>query len=140
MRVELKVIQRDLGITVVLVTHDQTEALSLSDRLAVLSDAGKVEQAGTPTEVYQQPLTEFVRDFMGRTLTTAGRPSRRGDRPDAVVAATLEGRLHRHGGAPRVPGRRLPAQARSLRSVPNTWKISLDSERAGFGQYAVCGD
>ena len=68
MRVELKVIQRELGITVVLVTHDQTEALSLSDRLAVLSD-GKVEQAGTPSEVYQQPLTEFVRDFMGRTLT-----------------------------------------------------------------------
>ncbi len=67
MRVELKIIQREVGITVVMVTHDQTEALSLSDRLAVMNE-GNVEQVGTPTEVYQSPASEFVRDFMGRTL------------------------------------------------------------------------
>jgi ABC-type Fe3+/spermidine/putrescine transport system ATPase subunit len=67
MRLELKILQRELGITVVMVTHDQTEALSLSDRIAVINN-GQVEQVGTPIEVYRTPVSEFVRDFMGQTL------------------------------------------------------------------------
>ncbi len=67
MRVELKVLQRELNIAVLLVTHDQVEALSLSDRIAVM-DAGNVEQVGTPDEVYSTPSSPFVRDFLGRVL------------------------------------------------------------------------
>ncbi|GAA3200128.1 ABC transporter ATP-binding protein [Microbacterium terregens] len=64
MQVELKQIQRDLGITFIFVTHDQEEALTLSDRIAVFS-AGRIEQLGTPRELYEQPASRFVADFVG---------------------------------------------------------------------------
>jgi putative spermidine/putrescine transport system ATP-binding protein len=64
MQVFLKALQRDLGITFVYVTHDQEEALTMSDRLAVFND-GKIEQVGTPKDVYERPLTEFVAGFVG---------------------------------------------------------------------------
>ncbi len=60
----LKALQRDLGITFVYVTHDQEEALTMSDRLAVF-DAGRIEQVGTPAEVYEHPQSEFVAGFVG---------------------------------------------------------------------------
>ncbi|MDL4819874.1 ABC transporter ATP-binding protein [Actinomadura opuntiae] len=66
MQVELKTIQRRAGITFVFVTHDQEEALTLSDRVAVL-DGGRVQQVGTPAEVYEHPATEFVAGFVGTT-------------------------------------------------------------------------
>ncbi|ANH94370.1 ABC transporter ATP-binding protein [Streptomyces sp. NPDC057197] len=64
MQSELKALQREVGITFVLVTHDQTEALALSDRVAVLRE-GRVEQAGTPAEIYERPATAFVAGFVG---------------------------------------------------------------------------
>ena len=64
MQIELKRIQRDVGITFVYVTHDQEEALSMSDRLAVFND-GRIEQVGTPAEVYERPANEFVAGFVG---------------------------------------------------------------------------
>ncbi len=64
MQLELKRIQHELGTTFVYVTHDQEEALAMSDRIAVM-DAGRVEQLGTPREVYEQPATPFVADFIG---------------------------------------------------------------------------
>jgi putative spermidine/putrescine transport system ATP-binding protein len=64
MQVELKAIQRLVGITFVFVTHDQEEALTMSDRIVVF-DAGRVEQVGTPAEVYERPATEFVAGFVG---------------------------------------------------------------------------
>jgi putative spermidine/putrescine transport system ATP-binding protein len=64
MQVFLKALQRSLGITFVYVTHDQEEALTMSDRLAVFNE-GRVEQVGTPAEVYEHPQTEFVADFVG---------------------------------------------------------------------------
>jgi iron(III) transport system ATP-binding protein len=67
MRAELKVLQRRLGLTVVMVTHDQIEALSVSDRIVVM-ERGRVEQIGTPQELYRQPKTSGVRDFLGRTI------------------------------------------------------------------------
>ena len=66
MRAELKRLQRALGITTVFVTHDQHEALALSDRIAVMRD-GRIEQVGTPEEVYQHPRSPFVADFVGST-------------------------------------------------------------------------
>ncbi len=64
MQVELKQLQRNLGITFVFVTHDQEEALTLSDRVAVFSD-GKIVQLGTPQEIYEQPSSEYVAKFVG---------------------------------------------------------------------------
>jgi spermidine/putrescine transport system ATP-binding protein len=64
LQVELKALQSDVGITFVFVTHDQDEALTMSDRLAVMN-AGRVEQAGSPREVYEEPTTVFVADFLG---------------------------------------------------------------------------
>ncbi len=64
LRVELKALQEEVGITFVFVTHDQEEALSMSDRVAVMSD-GRIEQIGTPAEVYEDPSTVFVADFLG---------------------------------------------------------------------------
>ncbi len=64
MQTELKRIQREVGITFVYVTHDQEEALTMSDRLAVLR-SGQIEQIGTPIEVYERPATEFVAGFVG---------------------------------------------------------------------------
>ena len=64
MQTELKRIQREVGITFIYVTHDQEEALTMSDRLAVIN-GGHVEQVGTPVDVYEQPATEFVAGFIG---------------------------------------------------------------------------
>jgi putative spermidine/putrescine transport system ATP-binding protein len=64
MQIELKRIQQDVGLTFVYVTHDQEEALTMSDRLAVFNE-GRIEQLGTPAEVYERPATEFVAGFVG---------------------------------------------------------------------------
>jgi putative spermidine/putrescine transport system ATP-binding protein len=64
MQVELKDIQSEVGITFVYVTHDQEEALTMSDRIAVLND-GRIEQVGTPAEIYERPATRFVTGFVG---------------------------------------------------------------------------
>ena len=64
MQVELKTIQSEVGITFVYVTHDQDEALTMSDRIAVFND-GRIEQVSPPVELYEQPPTEFVAGFVG---------------------------------------------------------------------------
>ena len=69
---ELKRLQRRLGITVVYVTHDQEEAMAMSDRIAILNQ-GKVEQVGTPAELYERPATLFVADFLGDNNIFSGR-------------------------------------------------------------------
>ncbi len=66
MRVDIRRLQRQLGITMVYVTHDQEEALAISDRIAVMSK-GKIVQIGTPWEIYHNPLTPYVADFIGVT-------------------------------------------------------------------------
>ena len=71
MRVELKLLQRRLGVTVLFVTHDQIEALSLSDRIAVMQ-RGRIEQVGPPRELYERPASAFVRDFLGQTVILRG--------------------------------------------------------------------
>jgi putative spermidine/putrescine transport system ATP-binding protein len=68
MQIELKAIQQRVGLTFIYVTHDQEEALTMSDRLAVFN-AGRIEQIGTPTEVYERPATSFVAGFVGVSNT-----------------------------------------------------------------------
>ncbi|HEY3631628.1 MAG TPA: ABC transporter ATP-binding protein [Jatrophihabitantaceae bacterium] len=76
MQLELKAIQREVGITFVFVTHDQDEALTLCDRLAVFND-GRVEQVGPAVEVYDQPSSEFVANFVGTSNLISGEAARR---------------------------------------------------------------
>jgi spermidine/putrescine transport system ATP-binding protein len=71
LQVELKRVQTEVGITFVYVTHDQEEALTMSDRIAVMN-RGRVEQLGTPEELYERPLTRFVADFIGTTNLLTG--------------------------------------------------------------------
>ena len=66
MRTEIREIQQRLGITSVYVTHDQVEAMSLSDRIVVMNQ-GRIDQVGTPQEIYRHPRTAFVANFIGRT-------------------------------------------------------------------------
>jgi putative spermidine/putrescine transport system ATP-binding protein len=84
MQIFLKALQRDLGITFVYVTHDQEEALTMSDRIAVFNE-GRIEQTGSPDEVYEHPATEFVAGFVGvsNILERGGR--RFTIRPEKIV-------------------------------------------------------
>ena len=83
MQVELKRIQREIGITFIYVTHDQEEALTMSDRLAVLRQ-GRIEQLGPPVEVYERPATEFVAGFIGVSNLLERDSSRITIRPEKV--------------------------------------------------------
>ncbi|MFJ8778783.1 MULTISPECIES: ABC transporter ATP-binding protein [unclassified Streptomyces] len=76
MQVELKALQREVGITFVLVTHDQQEALTMSDRIAVFHQ-GRIEQVGTPAEIYERPATPFVASFVGTSNLLEGDTARR---------------------------------------------------------------
>jgi len=71
MRVEIASIQRRLGITTVFVTHDQSEALVMSNRIAVMN-AGRIEQIGDPSDIYERPATRFVAEFIGRMNLFSG--------------------------------------------------------------------
>ena len=84
MQVFLKALQRDLGITFVYVTHDQEEALTMSDRLAVFNE-GRVEQIGTPEEVYEHPASEFVAGFVGVSNVLERNGRRFTVRPEKIV-------------------------------------------------------
>ena len=72
MQVEIRQIQKEVGITTVFVTHDQEEALTLSDRIVVM-EAGRIAQVGTPSEIYERPRSRFVSDFIGFTNALRGR-------------------------------------------------------------------
>jgi len=72
MRVEIRALQKKLGLTVLYVTHDQTEAMTLSDRIAVVN-RGRFEQVGTPEQVYETPASAFVAEFLGSTVSFAGK-------------------------------------------------------------------
>ena len=87
LRHEIRAIQRQLGITTVYVTHDQEEALSLSDRVVVMSE-GRIEQIGTPFEIYNFPATPFVASFVGTLNAVAATSSTR--RPAGCRSAGQE--------------------------------------------------
>jgi len=76
MQVELKELQREVGITFVFVTHDQQEALTMSDRIAVF-DQGRIQQVGTPAEIYERPATPFVASFVGTSNLLEGESAQR---------------------------------------------------------------
>ena len=98
LQVELKRVQLEVGITFVYVTHDQEEALALSDRIAVMN-AGRVEQLGTPEELYDEPRTRFVAEFIGTTNLLGG--TLESADGDAAVVRLADG----HACLARIPAR-----------------------------------
>ncbi|MCX6439572.1 MAG: ABC transporter ATP-binding protein [Actinobacteria bacterium] len=83
MQIELKELQREVGITFIFVTHDQEEALTMSDRIAVFNN-GKIEQLGTPREIYGNPVSSFVSEFVGQTNKIVIDGARINIRPESV--------------------------------------------------------
>ncbi len=143
MQEELKTLQKSLGITFIFVTHDQGEALSMADRVAVFND-GKIVQAGSPAEVYGKPRTRFVADFVGSSnvltpdLTAKVSGQRRWSslRPEQVTLAAskasgvLEARMvaaHYLGSTTRVVteagGQRIAGVVQAGQAVPETGSL-----------------
>ncbi|MCO7612480.1 ABC transporter ATP-binding protein [Pseudomonas chlororaphis] len=123
MREELKAIQAKTGITFIFVTHDQEEALTLSDRIAVLSE-GEVQQVGRPEEIYEQPRNRFVADFIGETNFIQARVSR------------IEAGLAWFSGP---AGEALPAQPCNTVKVGQQVTLSVRPERLHLRSDAVEG-
>ncbi|MEV3922124.1 ABC transporter ATP-binding protein [Actinomadura coerulea] len=132
MQVELKRIQRGVGVTFVYVTHDQGEALTMSDRIAVMND-GVIEQLGTPREIYEHPATRFVAGFIGTSNLLDGEVT--GTAPGgAVLSHGPDGRIEvpmRHGREA-VAGERVELTVRPE-------KIGIGRDRPGDGRCAVRG-
>ena len=135
MQIELKAIQREVGITFIYVTHDQDEALTMSDRMAVFNE-GRIEQVGTPAEVYERPATAFVAGFVGTSNLLRGEVARAivGEdgtftvRPEKIRLAEPDAdargrRVQRRGHDPRRrlprPGHALPRRPR--RQAASSW-------------------
>lgn len=133
MQIEVKRLQSAYGVTTILVTHDQEEALSLADRIAVM-DAGAIEQVAAPTEIYDQPATLFVNRFVGHTNLLPGTLVR-SDRASADVRLDEGTTLPCGGGAGLAPGTSILLSVRPERlrvsrengagAVPATVKIVL---------------
>ena len=110
LREEIRAIQRELGITTIFVTHDQEEALSMSDRIVVMNE-GRIEQVGTPFEIYNRPRTRFVASFVGTLNILNGKVV--DPRSGRITIDDQEIRLPRHQ---RREGRRNPLGGAASRS------------------------
>ncbi len=111
MRFEIKDIQRRLDITVVYVTHDQTEAMAMSDRIFLIS-RGVVQQSGTPEEIYNQPVNQFVADFLGKV--------------DFIKGEAGEGTVRLHGAGVTIPYRGERRGAVEVAVRPENIGMTLD--------------
>jgi spermidine/putrescine transport system ATP-binding protein len=133
MQLELKRIQQEVGITFIYVTHDQEEAMTMSNRIAVMRH-GKIEQLGEPEHVYENPATEFVAGFLGASNLLEGEIKEANDGMSTVL---LSG-----GGTVNVPGARIPADAGSRIKVgvrPEKVEISRGGNGAPAGRNRVDG-
>ncbi|MCP2339689.1 ABC transporter ATP-binding protein [Actinomadura rupiterrae] len=128
MQVELKRIQREVGITFVYVTHDQGEALTMSDRIAVMND-GLVEQLGTPREIYERPASKFVAGFIGTSNLLAG---------DAVESGGGTSVL-KHGDGGRIEVGREFATGDKVELTVRPEKMQITADEPGDGLCRVHG-
>ena len=156
MQVELKQIQHEVGITFVYVTHDQEEALTMSDRIAVFNE-GRIEQVGTPAEVYEAPATPFVAGFVGVSnvlerdgATFTVRPEKvqlleRPGEPADGDATPRRGRVRDVAYAgddhplPRRPRRGWRASSRPPEPRDRPPREALEPDRAGGGRRMATG-
>jgi len=133
MQLELKRIQREVGITFVYVTHDQEEAMTMSDRIAVMR-SGNIEQVGPPEEMYEHPATEFVAGFLGTSNLLRGTVERY--EGDQVVVALASGE---RAGAPGGRKRATPGSAIRIGVRPEKIRISPGDATPEPGRNAVSG-
>ncbi len=143
MQFELRRIQQSLGITTILVTHDQEEALTMSDRVAVMNH-GVILQYGSPTEVYEHPRTRFVSEFLGTSNLFRGRVT-----ADARIEVPREGapaivlRMPSKAAAPPAGGQALvairPEKMRLSRPAPGAAANGMDSVAARVIDYVFRG-
>ena len=119
MQTVLKNLQRETGITFVYVTHSQSEAFSMADRVVIMS-RGKIEQIGTPQDIYRAPRTRFVADFLGSSNIFDGTVSR--ILPDGVELDTPGGHLRHTGGSP--DGRPGTGQSATLTVLDTRMRLS----------------
>ena len=126
MQVELKRIQRDVGITFIVVTHDQEEAMAMADRIAVMN-AGHIDQLAAPSEIYDRPATPFVADFIGEMNHLEGTLERDGD---VTVVHRRRGALRDRARGARGAGRRARAHRGAARGGPR--------QHRGEGTPATC--
>ncbi|HXO08824.1 MAG TPA: ABC transporter ATP-binding protein [Solirubrobacteraceae bacterium] len=133
MQIELKRIQQDVGITFLYVTHDQEEAMVMSDRLAVMN-RGKIEQLGTPEEVYESPSTAFVAGFLGASNLISANVVSRGAAPGLAELALSDGTVVR------VPAARVPSATNNLQIGVRPEKLRLEPMTAplpdGYNAFA----
>jgi putative spermidine/putrescine transport system ATP-binding protein len=116
MQIELKGLQRDVGITFVFVTHDQEEALTMSDRIAVFKD-GRIEQVASPAELYERPATAFVAGFVGTSNLVSGADAERVFGRSGTLSVRPEKvRLH-HLGSDQAPLDEVGAEEQRVRGV-----------------------
>ncbi len=133
MQLELKRIQQEVGITFIYVTHDQEEAMTMSNRIAVMRH-GKIEQLGEPEHVYENPATEFVAGFLGASNLLEGQLKETTDGVSTVLLNT--------GGTVSVPAARIPSDAGERVKVgvrPEKISIARGEERVASGHNAVTG-
>ncbi|MFW6033517.1 MAG: ABC transporter ATP-binding protein [bacterium] len=141
MRFELKRLQRELGITAVYVTHDQIEALAMSNQIAVMN-AGQIEQVGHPRQIYEKPASRFVAGFIGKTNFMEGTVERK--EPEGIYAvATPDGELRTTSSADLPVGSAVVASIRpehiglqlaaDAASEPNSWTGTVET-RAFLGE------
>jgi iron(III) transport system ATP-binding protein len=119
MRAEIRRICKESGLTAIYVTHDQKEALSIADRMAIL-EAGRIHQAGTPAEIYRHPHSRFVADFMGETNFLAGKVAavKGGTVSVETALRTFDAALGGNGWQPKV------GEACALSIRPESWRLS----------------
>ncbi|MCG6891727.1 MAG: putative 2-aminoethylphosphonate ABC transporter ATP-binding protein [Gammaproteobacteria bacterium] len=162
LRHEMKLLQRRLGVTTVMVTHDQEEALTMADRIVVMNQ-GVIEQVGTPTEIYREPDTLFVADFIGEMnqvkgrvesetsvsigdIRLASRPHKLAQGASAVVAIRPEDIIPHGAGARSAgttetmadTGNTLDMQIENMEFLGSFWRVSL--WHPGFGDDRLRAD
>jgi iron(III) transport system ATP-binding protein len=155
LRHEVKALQRKLGVTTIMVTHDQEEALTMADRIVVMNH-GVIDQVGTPTEIYREPQTLFVADFIGTMNQVRGHAAT----PESVSLGSLELACRKHDLAPGqpavitirpediVPGDEIAATAaqadnsfnvtvREMEFLGSFWRIHLSDEQLDNSQLII---
>jgi putative spermidine/putrescine transport system ATP-binding protein len=123
-RVEIRELQRQLGLTTVMVTHDQEEALTMADRLVVMNE-GSVQQVGTQRDLYERPATRFVAGFVGRTTFLAGTVENGRFRTDGGLSLAIA------GGAPGKASLSLRPERLEIGPQP----LGLDNDHSGTVEF-----
>jgi iron(III) transport system ATP-binding protein len=136
MRFELKRLQRELRITTVYVTHDQSEALALSHQIAVMNQ-GRIQQIGSPREIYERPQSQFVADFVGTTNFVDGTVAEVDGEAGYYAIETEIGRIRSYSVEPVQPGQKVvlsirPEDVHLTEERPpspvNTWNMLVDQK------------